>query len=1253
MTLSESQKLAVDFEGKNLLVSAAAGSGKTAVLTERILELLMGRPDETGRPRREPARLDRFLIVTFTNAAAAQMREKIAAKIDQVLEQETLTGSMRAHLEQQAVLVHYAQISTIHSFCMRVIRENFTLIDLDPSFRIGDEIQMKLMAADCMERVLEQAYAEEKETSDGFYDFVECFCTGKHDHKLAEMLLKVYRAAYASPFAAEWLEQLTKEQPVGEMVGALLEQTAEKLRAYLEILQQAEKLCDTEGGPQAYRAALYSDSEQVTNLLSLLENASRETPVKERYEKLASRLSDLSFQTLGRVRKQDAVDEEKKENVKKLREEVKTGLGKLKKNEFSRSYEQIEEEEQFQSRMLLQMKKLVLAFMEEFQKEKQEQRLLDFNDLEHLALQILTRKVEQDGSLRLEPSEAALEYRDHFQEIMIDEYQDSNEIQELILGSVSKDNLFMVGDVKQSIYKFRMAKPELFEKKHQSYQKVMPGEDITTKQDGLVELSNNYRSRDGVLDSINRIFEGVMEKGVGNVDYDAAARLYYHGRSFPEYPDRAAVRTECLIGACEPQDDPREVEALLVAKRIKAMLQKPELIYDEAAGEFRPIRKKDIVILFRAMSGWSETFLKILTQEGIEACSDTQTGFFQTDEVKTMLELLKVLDNPRQDIALTAVMLSPIFGFSEEELAAIRENCRDTGWYHACREYLNSGKNERLLEKLANMQERLNGWRKKKQELTLSELISFLLEDSGYLDQMTVLPGGELRRANLKLLVQKAFAFESTKDAGIFSFLRYIERLIRYEIDFGEADAGKDRMDAVTIMSIHKSKGLEFPVVFVAGMKKGFNRMDQNAALLVHAEYGVAMDRMDHHRRLRKRTLRKELLQGKMDLEMKGEEIRILYVALTRAKERLLFTGCTEALETDREHWQNLSARLEPLTEEACTRWVLGRYARAQAGSYLDYVMPVLYFLERKEKEEFDRLFQVNFLPRVQLLEKEMADQQKKKGKHQSLSEMLNTGRTLTEAERKEIEPYFHYVYPYDDLADKKGKVSVSELKKEAYERAVREYRRKEELAEQEGAGELFSSTEEYDDSTELPVPAFRRQEPKVTATGLGTLYHYVLEKLDYQTVEPTAESVRQFLEQLTEAGLLQEAEKTKLSANKLCRFIASGLGKRMKAAAAAGVLYREKPFVMGKPACEVYADTKSTEVILVQGIMDAYFEEGGELVLVDYKTDRVKTPKELTGRYQKQMELYREALERATQKKVKQVLLYSLHLGKEVEVFV
>lgn len=1274
--LSESQKAAVLFEGENLLVSAAAGSGKTAVLVERIMELLMGRPDENKRATKEPARIDEFLIVTFTNAAAAQMREKIAGRIDQLLESEVLSEELRTHLEQQAVLVHYAQISTIHSFCMRVIRENFTLINLDPSFRMGDEIQMKLLASDCMEKVIEQAYANAKNKEDGFYDFVECFCTGKHDHRLADMLLGIYRGAISNPCPEEWMDQMVEGESVSGMLTTLFEQTKETLDAYLEILQLAKATCLEPGGPEAYLTALDSDLVSVSELLDLLRLSEQGVSQQEVYEQVTSRLSGLSFQTLGRISKKVPVDEEKKENVKKLREEVKTGLGKLKKNEFGRTFQEIEEEEQFMKQMFQQMRRLVLSFMEEFRKEKEEQRILDFNDLEHMALKILTNPVEGDGRIHFEPSEAAKEYREHFHEIMIDEYQDSNEIQEVILGSVSKKNLFMVGDVKQSIYKFRMAKPELFEMKHRSYQKVTSCTEFPDSGDCLIELSNNYRSRDRVLDSINLIFEGIMEKAVGNVDYDKDARLYYKDRVFEEYPNGQKTKTECLLGEYVQGDDPKEMEAHLVAKRIRKMLDEGELIYDDEIKEFRQVKKGDIVILFRAMSGWAETFIKILAQEGIEAYSDTQSGFFQTDEVKTMLHLLRVLDNPRQDIPLAAIMMSPVFCFSEEELSYIRENCRDTGWYHAVQEYLQSGKNPALVQKIKDMDEKIACWRTKKNQLRISELLDYLMEESGYLDQMTVLPGGELRRANLKLLVEKAFAFESTKDAGIFTFLRYIEKLIHYEVDFGEAEAGKNRLDSVTVMSIHKSKGLEFPVVFVAGMNKGFNCMDQNAALLVHSEYGVATDRMDHHRRIKKRTLRKELLQNKMSSEMKGEEIRILYVAMTRAKEKLFLTGCLSDPESAKERWRNQAKQMKRYEKGEEVRWILSAYAREKAGCYLDYVMPVLCFAEKEQSDQMESLFYVEYILRHELMEEEIKEQQEEQKADVTIEKLLNNKITLTDTEKEKIQPYFNYEYPYDVLAEKKGKVSVSELKKEAYEKALQEEQTKEQKAEEEtdtaeakvmvlpeggydtdgvyhvDSGYGSGSDGVHDAESDIPEPAFRKETVELTGADLGTLYHFVMEKVDYRAVESSSEGIRQFLEELEGKGLITEKERKKLSVTKIKKFIDSSLGKRMKAAAVQGKLYREKPFVMGKPACDVYKDTRSEETILIQGIIDAYFEEDGEIVLVDYKTDHVKNAEELIKRYRTQMELYREALERGTNKRVKQVILYSFHHGKEVEVF-
>ncbi len=1254
------QQQVIRLRNRNLLVSAAAGSGKTAVLVERILSMITD--------PKHPIDVDRLLVVTFTRAAAAEMRERIGDALERALEQtekgeqteENGQTERAERLMNQATLLHSAQISTIDSFCKRVVEEHFHDIELDPGFRVADEAELLLTRADVCERMLEDYY---EENSPEFREFAEMYASGKNDSALEEMILKLYGFAESYPDPAGWLAQQQREyredtaqtrffSVLSILAGQLLE-GAKALNA------EALRICRSPGGPYAYEAALLSDEAWLKETEQELQGLEKkqetaETSGSSFYEKLYVRLSGLSFTALSRKRQED-VQEEKKEQVKSLRDQMKKIIKELEGSFFFQEGDELQDDYEHTIPGVLMLLELAGEFRKRFAEKKRKNNLLDFSDLEHLALQVL---VDPEGN----PTEAAAEYRDFYEEILIDEYQDSNRIQEMLLTSISKEaegrpNMFMVGDVKQSIYKFRQARPELFMEKYQSYQRVEPShltepelesrQEPESKQESeasyqKIDLHKNFRSRAEVLDVTNQVFRRIMHRTLGGVEYDQDAALYL-GASYPELSleEKEELRPEILlleteegeepVGSSQEEFGPREKEALLIVDRIRR-LHKQGFAYG------------DMAILLRTMRGWSESFVRILTSEGIPAICDTVSGYFSAWEVQVILNLLRVLDNPRQDLPLASVLLSPIGGLTPEEVSWLRvladRKERQTGLYEALLSVLEGYPIEKAAEELEERALRkaadFIAWvEEKRHQLIFTpvhEMIRQLLEETGFYRYASAMPAGRTRAANLSMLVQKAQAFEQTSYHGVFHFVRYIEKLHKYDVDYGEAGADYGELDMVRIMSIHKSKGLEFPVVFVAGMAKPFNQQDSRASVVLHPDLGIAVDYIDLERRQKAPTLAKKILQKQLIRDNLGEELRVLYVAFTRAREKLVLTGAVEHLEKKLEKWRS------QLIED---------FSIMKAGNYLDLVMPVVLSGERKTLrgdavvEEGAAVAEITFALRLLRME-DLTLQEILAGEAQKRSlPVWQEESSLWE----KMETELNWQYRYAAWQELKGKVTVTELK--------RLHLSEEEAGEIQFQGELSRETSAL---LEPIIPAFAAEEKKVEGGTRGTLYHRILERLPLSEVR-TAADLEQYLGRMCQEGCLSEEERKALNLQRLVQFLSDPLAERIRQAEQKGMLHRESPFVLGVPAFQVYPALKGNEAgketVLIQGIIDVWFEEEGQLVLLDYKTDAVWQggEEQLLERYRIQLEHYRQALERLEQKKVKETLIYSFGLGRSVVV--
>lgn len=1271
MKFTPEQQRVIELHNSNILVSAAAGSGKTAVLVERIIRMICD--------GEHPADIDRLLIVTFTNAAAAEMRERIAAGITARLE----TDPGNEHIQKQSALLHNAQITTIDSFSLFLIRNHFNEIGLDPDFRVADEGEIKLLQQEVLAQLLEDAYAGQfvPETPEQFHACVEYFCPGGRESVLEQHILNLSRYAGSFPWPAEWLEERKNDYAAGDMEALvhsdygqyLTERVNRTVEGCLEKLREVKRLCELPDGPYMYGELTEAEIEQMERLTSCKD-----------LEEQAAKVPTVTF---GRLpsKKDDSVDPAKRELAKAIRNSVKDTLSDLSESYFKTPLELAVEQGKACREPLRMLLDLVLEFDRRLLAAKQERHLIDFSDMEHYALQILLKreKVEEsDGTgtdrtetkYRIVPSDVAMEYRQYFQEILIDEYQDSNLVQEYLLSAISGEeegryNRFMVGDVKQSIYKFRLARPELFLEKYDTYQE--------TGELCRIDLAKNFRSRVQVVDAVNGVFSRIMSRKIGGIAYDDKAALYpgatYPAAEDPAYGSEALLirkpekgeREESGIGEQHTEgagvlvdyDNVRQLEALAIAARIK-QLKGSLQVMEKSTGELRPVRYSDMVILLRTTSGWDEEFKKILEQQGIPVYITSKTGYFGALEVQELLQFLRVLDNPRQDIPLFGVMQSVFGGFTQEEIAQIRSggeghSRKRMTLYEALKEVAQSGRTveegeeisagesageeAELSQKADTFLQRIGHYRDLTPFTSIRDLLQRILDDYDYLNYVTALPAGSKRRANVEMLLTKASAFEKTSYFGLFHFIRYMEQLEKYDVDYGEADTLDENADVVRIMSIHKSKGLEFPVVFVSGLSKRFNMQDANQSLIVDMDLGVAVDYVDSVRRIKNKTLRRAVLSAKMKEDNLAEELRVLYVALTRAREKLILTAVLDKAD---EKWE-----LAQMTGQERLTYL----DFCEAGSYMDFLLPILP----------QTGIAVKTLRTEDLAVEELREQLRMGDRREQLRLIACGETTLTgdpeENERKlmYLRERFAYQYPHPGLQKLYTKTTVSELKIAA-------------MAEKDEAA--FHTFEEKE---VVPyIPGFRREQEKVSGAVRGNAFHRTMELLDFMYVfvesglfekcpgdyetyrkrldaERLKNRLEEFLQRETISLRLTEEYAKAVSLPKILNFLEQELAYRMWRAQEQGLLYREQPFVLGIDAKRLDPDLPEGEKVLIQGIIDVFFIEDGEIVLLDYKTDVIDSLEALWNRYNVQIQYYEEALTKLMQMPVKERILYSFYLEK------
>lgn len=1244
---TEDQLKAIITRGCNLLVAAAAGSGKTAVLVERIIRIITN--------ENNPVDIDRLLVVTFTSAAAAEMRERIAAAISKALE----VNPNSKVLQRQLTLLSRANITTMHSFCLDVIKNYYHVIDLDPTFRIADETENTLLKLEVINDMFEDYYESENIE---FRNLIEAYSGSRDDQRLKDIILDLYRFSMSGPWPEKWLVNNAERfniETIEELnktiwIGILKETISIEVTGYIKILEKAIGIIRDTEGLEPYEATFLDDLDMFKKVEESLNLGIRE---------LYTSINSISFSRLKSVKKDKVSDEENLERVKSIRDSIKKKTSKLIEDSFSMTIEDALNGIKNSYPYMKMISRLTLEFINRFKEKKRERNILDFNDLEHLCLKIL---IESDEDNNINPSSVANGFREYFDEVLVDEYQDSNNVQEAIIDLVSRKtlenpNVFMVGDVKQSIYRFRQAKPELFLDKYNRY--PLEDSDLNRK----IQLYKNFRSREEVISGVNYIFKEVMSKTVGELEYNDEEALNL-GASYKESNDESTIiagpielhildksgeyTTEVEdeydgdVSVEEEEDiDSIGLEARIVARRIKELLN-PESntgkifkVLDKETGEYRPLKYKDIVILLRATRNWSEIFLEEIGSEGIPVYADTGTGYFETIEIRTIMSLLKVIDNPMQDVPMISVLRSPLVSFSAEELGDIRLLDKEKYFYEIIKGVSDNiyEVNEELKNKCKVFINNLGKWRNKSIYTPIDEFIWYLYMDTAYYGYVGAMPNGKLRQANLKILFQRAKQFEQTSFKGLFNFINFINKLRNSSGDMGSAKILGENEDVVRIMSIHKSKGLEFPVVFTCGFGKQFNLMDLNKSILYHDDLGFGPDYVDLERRNSYSTLAKEAIKKKILLETLSEEMRILYVAFTRAKEKLIITGATKNLEKSISRWVSSAALDEDIVP--ASEVLKGK-------SYLDWIGMAI--CKHRDGEELRKYIGANSCSiindfstwKTKMWTKNLLSVEKNEvavDENEEIDLFINSDVDYID---KEIERRLNYKYKYELSGKLPSNVSVSDLKRSLYN----------------NEDDDIITVNIFSDK-EFLKPKFLQEKRGLSASERGTIAHFIMQKLDLNKVN-TKEEIDTQIYSMKDKNLLTEEEIKAIQRISFISFFKSNLGKRMLKVFNEGKLVkRELPFYTEISSLNIdntlSKDVYGNEKVRLQGIIDCIFEEDDKIVLLDYKTDYVEYGKEseILDKYRIQIKYYKDAVEKITGKEVKESYLYLFGLNKEIKI--
>lgn len=1200
---TEEQKQAIYEKGSNILVAAAAGSGKTAVLVERIINKIIN----------ENIDIDKLLVVTFTNAAASEMRERVLNAIYKKIDEEPENEK----LQKQIILLNRASICTIDSFCLDVVKNNFFEIDIGQNFRIGDTTEIEILKQDVLEDLFEEKYEAEDED---FTKLINTYTSYKDDTPLKELILKIYTYIQSNPFPEKWLKEKIEMFNLSEK---LEEDFSKTIWGELLLKQVREIVEDSELKLEAERQNLAKYPELQKYFLIINDDIEQLQMLKinlDSWNKAYEIASNIKFKTWATDKK---ITFEAKDDAKATRDMVKANLKKVTEKILIFNSKEANEDINDMYEVLKKLGNIIIEFGKMFEKRKKDKNIVDFSDVEHFALQIL---LKEDGT----PSEIAKKYQKKYEEIAIDEYQDSNLVQEYILNSISRENnIFMVGDVKQSIYKFRQARPDLFLEKYKTYQTK------NNQKDGdnlKIQLFKNFRSRKEVLDFSNKIFTSIMSEELGELNYTEEEYLNL-GANYEDTNQDLKAEIDILLTDDTDEEDLSaeqkasattstwketngeendseeeierveniELEAKFVANRIKELVENKFQIYDAKKQEKRDIKYKDIVVLLRSTKEPAPIFEKEILNLGMPVFSDSSAEYLESIEIQTIMSLLKIIDNPLQEIPLVAVMRSMIGGFTDNDLVEIRLSDKYDNFYNTILKSKQSV-SELLRSKIDQFLNNLEMWRKEQEYLSLDELIWKIYNDTGYYNYVGLMTNGELRQANLKMLFERAKQCESISFKGLFNFINYIEKIKTSSKDMDSAKIIGENDDVIRIMSIHKSKGLEFPVVFLSGTGKQFNMQDLNNKILLHPEIGIGVKYIDYDMQIEYDTLSKQAMRNQIMLETLSEEMRVLYVALTRAKEKLIITGYST---TDKQNGLH----------DICDKYSeLNSILLKKCKTYLDW-MELVYMYNQDEMKE---LSSINVYTKKEVLKMCKTEEVEKENTEKQILDKISKVK-IDDEEKNRISKILEYQYKYQDSTTIPTKTSVTELK----------------IAPKK---------------SDLKCAKFLKEdaETKITNAQKGTLIHLCMQKLDTQNKNYTYSQIKDLVQDLENKKIITHKEAEAININKVYQFTKSKIWEEM---IHAHVVHREKAFYISIPAKEVF-DKELEEKILVQGVIDLYYiNEQNKLILVDFKTDYVEDRNEqiLVDKYNIQLELYKRALEDALQRKVDKVYIYSTYLEKEI----
>lgn len=1279
---TEEQKQAIYEKGSNLLVAAAAGSGKTAVLVERIINKVMN----------ENIDIDRLLVVTFTNAAAAEMRERVLDAIYKKLEEEPENEK----LQKQLMLLNMASICTIDSFCLEIVKNNFyELENVSPNFRIADTPEIELLKQELLDELFEKKYEEENED---FVKLVSTYTNYRDDTPLKDLILKIYNYISSSPYPKEWLHEKIEMFNLKDKINRdfsetlwgkiLLQDLKEELEDDITVLKGVQEDLSFDEELEPFRQIVESDVKQLQTLKSNLDNWDNAYQISQ----------NIKFMTWSRKK----VESEIKDEAKKIRDSVKDKFGKKVNKILISNSNQANQDIYDMYDILKKLENLILEFDNIFNTKKREKNIVDFTDIEHFALEILLKK---DETGKIQKTEVAKRYTEKFEEIAIDEYQDSNLVQEYILSSISRgNNQFMVGDVKQSIYRFRQAMPKLFLDKYSKFWSV--GTDVVCSKDKSefveeyekiqeetksdkndrtkldcphcpgrkIQLYKNFRSRANVLDFTNFVFQDIMSEVLGEVEYNKNEYLNFGAEDYKCINQNFKTEIDIINTKAELQDDDNkntiedinsingidsidggasidaddfehleeiELEAKYVANRIQELIKTNYQVYDRKSGEFRNIKYRDIAILLRSTKEKASIYEQELMNLEIPVFSDSTQEYLDSIEIQTIMSVLKIIDNPIQDIPLVTVMRSPIGGFTDNDLIEIRLVDKQDDFYH-CLLKSKINTTDKLRMKITKFLDNLDNWREEQEYLALDELIWKIYTDTGYYHYVGLMPNGNIRQANLKMLFERAKGYETASFKGLYNFIHFIEKLKINSGDLGSAKIIGENDDVVRIMSIHKSKGLEFPIVFLVNSNKQCNEQETKLdSVLLHQDIGIGVKYIDYYAQIKYDTLTREAIKNKLKNENLSEEMRILYVALTRAKEKLIITGTSKDFENKLEKMEK-QIEIYPKEKQKINPILIKKYK-----SFLDWILLVYLY----EKEKANKLAEIKEINPKDIIEKE-AKKEEQSDLENIMQELENAKDNFTENEYERLKSKIEYEYEHQIDIKLPTKISVTQIKQIQQE--------KNKLKSQKNDANLIIDNQKLIDCNEQTnikdiditfekPKLLQTEEKEISAAEKGTLVHLCLQKLDIKE-RYDIDKIKLLINELENNEIITSNEAKTINPYKILEFTKSKLWEMMQKSKE---IYREKPFYINIPAQEIYEE-ETEQNILVQGIIDLYFiNEDDDIILVDYKTDYVENNQEnkLIEKYEKQLEIYKRALEQTYNKKVKKIYIYSVYMSKTIEI--